>query len=255
MSHARVLVIDDDVNLRELINSYLKAEGYAVVECGTARGAKELIESSTVDLILLDVRLPDGDGFDLLRELRMVTSTPVIMLTGRDTPSDRIIGLELGADDFVGKPFELRELRARIRSVLRRTYHVDEQEVAATMDALLFAGWTVDLTHRRLINPAQGDVTLTSGEFDLLRVLAEHPKRPLSRDQLLDLTRSREWTPFDRSVDVLIGRLRRKMMENGDTIGLIKTIRNIGYSLAADVRRRRLGPAGLPSDGGEALAS
>jgi two-component system OmpR family response regulator len=123
------------------------------------------------------------------------------------------------------------------------------------MDALLFAGWTVDLTHRRLINPAQGDVTLTSGEFDLLRVLAEHPKRPLSRDQLLDLTRSREWTPFDRSIDVLIGRLRRKMMENGDTIGLIKTIRNIGYSLAADVRRRRLGPAGLPSDGGEALAS
>jgi two-component system OmpR family response regulator len=255
MSHARVLVIDDDANLRELINSYLRDEGYAVLESGSARGAKELVESSTIDLILLDVRLPDGDGFDLLREMRTMTSTPVIMLTGRDTPSDRIIGLELGADDFIGKPFELRELRARIRSVLRRTYHVDEQEVAATMDALLFAGWTVDLTHRRLINPTQGDVTLTSGEFDLLRVLAEHPKRPLSRDQLLDLTRSREWTPFDRSVDVLIGRLRRKMMENGDTIGLIKTIRNVGYSLAADVRRRRLGPAGLPSDGGEALAS
>jgi len=255
MSHARVLVIDDDTNLRELSNGYLASEGYSVIETGTARGAKELVESSTIDLILLDVRLPDGDGFDLLRDLRTVTSTPVIMLTGRDTPSDRIIGLELGADDFVGKPFELRELRARIRSVLRRTYHVDEQEVAATMDALLFAGWTVDLTHQRLISPAHGDVTLTSGEFDLLRVLAEHPKRPLSRDQLLDLTRSREWTPFDRSVDVLIGRLRRKMMENGDTIGLIKTIRNVGYSLAADVRRRRLGPTGLPSDGGEALAS
>jgi DNA-binding response OmpR family regulator len=255
MSHARLLVIDDDANLRELIRSYLKQEGYAVLEASCAREAHELVESATLDLILLDVRLPDGDGFDLLREMRKVTSTPVIMLTGRDTPSDRIIGLELGADDFIGKPFELRELRARIRSVLRSTYHVDEQEVAATMDALMFAGWTVDLTHRRLINPSSGDVLLTAGEFDLLRVLAEHPKRPLSRDQLLDLTRSREWTPFDRSVDVLIGRLRRKMMENGDAIGLIKTIRNVGYSLAADVRRRRLGPTGLPSEGGEALAS
>jgi two-component system, OmpR family, response regulator len=255
MTHGRVLIIDDDANLRELIATYLRDEGYAVLQAGSARGAKELVDGSTVDLILLDVRLPDGDGFDLLREIRATTSTPVIMLTGRDTPSDRIIGLELGADDFVGKPFELRELRARIRSVLRRTYHVDEQDVAATMDALTFSGWTVDLTHRRLINPASGDVALTSGEFDLLRVLAEHPKRPLSRDQLLDLTRSREWTPFDRSVDVLIGRLRRKMMENGDTIGLIKTIRNVGYALAADVRRRRLASAGGSVESSEALAS
>jgi two-component system, OmpR family, response regulator len=255
MTHGRVLIIDDDSNLRELIVTYLRDEGYAVLQTGSASGAKELVDGSTIDLILLDVRLPDGDGFDLLREIRATTSTPVIMLTGRDTPSDRIIGLELGADDFVGKPFELRELRARIRSVLRRTYHVDEQDVAATMDALIFSGWTVDLTHRRLINPSNGDVTLTSGEFDLLRVLAEHPKRPLSRDQLLDLTRSREWTPFDRSVDVLIGRLRRKMMENGDTIGLIKTIRNVGYALAADVRRRRLAAANSSADNGEALAS
>jgi len=255
MTYGRVLVIDDDANLRELIAGYLKAEGYAVLETGSVRGAKELVDGSTIDLILLDVRLPDGDGFDLLREMRAVTSTPVIMLTGRDTPSDRIIGLELGADDFIGKPFELRELRARIRSVLRRTHHIDERDIAATMDALIFAGWTVDLTHRRLINPSNGTVELTSGEFDLLRVLAEHPKRPLSRDQLLDLTRSREWTPFDRSVDVLIGRLRRKMMENGDTIGLIKTIRNVGYALAADVRRRRLAKAGNPGDNGEALAS
>lgn len=255
MAHRRILVIDDDANLRELIVNYLKDEGYAVLETGSARGAKELVDTSTIDLILLDVRLPDGDGFDLLREMRAVASTPVIMLTGRDTPSDRIIGLELGADDFIGKPFELRELRARIRSVLRRTYHVDEHDIAAAMDVLIFAGWTVDLTHRRLMNPSNGNVELTSGEFDLLRVLAEHPKRPLSRDQLLDLTRSREWTPFDRSIDVLIGRLRRKMMENGDTIGLIKTIRNIGYTLAADVRRRRLAPPGNPGESSEALAS
>jgi DNA-binding response OmpR family regulator len=239
MTYGRVLVVDDDANLRELLVSYLQDEGYAVLAAASARAAQEAATVANIDLILLDVRLPDGDGFDLLQELRRLTSTPIIMLTGRDSPADRIVGLELGADDFIGKPFELGELRARMRSVLRRSYRFDDQDVGTTVETLSFTGWTVDLTHRRLLNPANDEVDLTSGEFDLLRVLAEHPQRPLSRDQLLDLTRSREWSPFDRSVDVLIGRLRRKMAEKGDNLGLIKTIRNVGYALTADVRRRR----------------
>ncbi|HEY7690571.1 MAG TPA: response regulator transcription factor [Dongiaceae bacterium] len=255
MTQERLLVVEDDDTLRGHIAAYLRTEGYEVLEAGAAASAKSVVETADVDLIVLDVRLPDGDGFDLLRELRMVISTPVIMLTGRDTPSDRIVGLELGADDYVGKPFEFGELRARIRSVLRRTQHIDEHELTAPIDALVFGGWTVDLTHRRLMNPSNRQVPLTSGEYDLLRVLAEHPKRPLSRDQLLDYTRSREWTPFDRSVDVLIGRLRRKMIEHGDVIGLIKTVRHIGYTLATDVRRRRLGAASQLTNGSAAHAS
>ena len=152
---------------------------------------------------------------------------------------DRILGLELGADDYIGKPFELGELRARIRSVLRRAHGLTEAEMAAATDVLMFAGWTLDLTHRRLLDQSGEEMKLTGGEYDLLRVLAEHARRPLSRDQLLDMTRSRDWTPFDRSIDVLIGRLRKKLSDGGDG-DLIKTVRNVGYTLSAEVKRRRI---------------
>jgi two-component system OmpR family response regulator len=212
-----------------------------VEEAGTAALARTHFARATIDLVLLDVGLPDADGFDLLRDLRTQAQIPVIMLTGKDTSIDRILGLELGADDYLGKPFELGELRARIRSVLRRTHRLGDSEIADAVEALTFAGWTLDLTHHRLLDPQGQAAALTSGEMTLLRVLAEHPRRPLSRDQLLDLTRSREWSPFDRSIDVLVGRLRRKLAgAAGEGDELIKTVRNIGYMLAADVRRRRL---------------
>jgi DNA-binding response OmpR family regulator len=242
MQQGKILLIEDDAALRDLVSTYLRREGFSVEEVATAAMARRHFETETIDLVLLDLGLPDADGFDLLRDLRSRRALPVIMLTGKDTPMDRILGLELGADDYVGKPFELGELRARIRSVLRRANGLGNTDLAATIEALTFAGWTLDLTHRRLLDAGGQETKLTSGEFDLLRVLAEHARRPLNRDQLLDLTRSRDWTPFDRSIDVLIGRLRRKLAATGDP-ELIKTVRNVGYTLAAEVKRRRLAEA------------
>jgi len=245
MQQTKILVVDDNIELRTLVTTYLRREGFATEEAATGAMALQRFEEPGIDLVILDVRLPDADGFDLLRSLRERGSTPVIMLTGNDTPLDRVVGLELGADDYLGKPFELRELKARIRSVLRRTHQIAGVDAAAAVEVLAFAGFTLDLTHRRLIDAAGADVELTGGEFDLLRALAEHPRRPLARDHLLDLTRSRGWTPFDRSIDVLIGRLRRKLSVP-DQPEIIKTVRNVGYMMAAEVTRRRVAPALLP---------
>ena len=239
MQQGTILLVDDDVDFRSLVSTYLRRESFTVTEAATAGMARHEFGVAAIDLVLLDLGLPDADGFDLLRDLRSQRAVPVIMLTGKDTPMDRILGLELGADDYIGKPFELAELRARIRSVLRRAHGLAEADMAATTEVLAFAGWTLDLTHRRLLGKDGREMELTGGEYDLLRVLAEHARRPLSRDQLLDLTRSREWTPFDRSIDVLIGRLRKKLSEGGEG-DLIKTVRNVGYTLSAEVKRRRV---------------
>jgi two-component system OmpR family response regulator len=255
MQQGRVLLVDDDADFRNLVSSYLRRESFAVEEAPTAALARHHFDSTAIDLVLLDLGLPDADGFDVLRDLRSRRSVPVIMLTGKDTPMDRILGLELGADDYIGKPFELGELRARIRSVLRRANGLGETDIANTIEALTFAGWTLDLTHRRLLDPASQETKLTSGEFDLLRVLAEHPRRPLNRDQLLDLTRSRDWTPFDRSIDVLVGRLRRKLTSAAGEPEVIKTVRNVGYTLAAEVKRRRIAEAAFGAAVGDGAAS
>ena len=246
MQQAKILFVDDNVELRNLVTTYLRREGFATEEAATGAIARQRFEEAGIDLVILDVRLPDADGFDLLRNLRERGSTPVIMLTGSDTPLDRVVGLELGADDYLGKPFELRELKARIRSVLRRTHNLGTVDAAAAVEVLSFSAFTLDLTHRRLLDAAGAEVELTGGEFDLLRALAENPRRPLARDHLLELTRSRGWTPFDRSIDVLIGRLRRKVAVPGESAELIKTVRNVGYMLAAEVKRRRVAPALLP---------
>ena len=240
MQQGTVLLIDDDAVFSDLVSGYLRRENFTVEEAASAAIARRYFDEATIDLVLLDVDLPDADGFDLLRDLRSKGSVPVIMLTGKDTPIDRILGLELGADDYIGKPFELGELRARIRSVMRRTHGFVDTDLGVTIEALTFAGWTLDVTHRRLLELTGREISLTSGEFDLLRVFAEHPRRPLSRDQLLDFTRSKEWTPFDRSIDVLVGRLRRKLEPATKDGDLIKTVRNVGYMLATEVRRRRL---------------
>jgi two-component system, OmpR family, response regulator len=239
MQQGTILLVDDDVDFRSLVSTYLRRESFAVTEASTAGMARHEFGAGPIDLVLLDLGLPDADGFDLLRDLRSQRAVPVIMLTGKDTPMDRILGLELGADDYIGKPFELGELRARIRSVLRRAHGLTEAEMAAATDVLMFAGWTLDLTHRRLLDQSGEEMKLTGGEYDLLRVLAEHARRPLSRDQLLDMTRSRDWTPFDRSIDVLVGRLRKKLSDGGEG-DLIKTVRNVGYTLSAEVKRRRI---------------
>jgi two-component system, OmpR family, response regulator len=244
MQQGTILLVDDDGDFRSLVSTYLRRESFVVTEAATAGMARHEFGAAAIDLVLLDLGLPDADGFDLLRELRSQRAVPVIMLTGKDTPMDRILGLELGADDYIGKPFELAELRARIRSVLRRVHGLSKAEMATATEVLTFAGWTLDLTHRRLLDKDGQEMKLTGGEYDLLRVLAEHARRPLSRDQLLDMTRSRDWTPFDRSIDVLIGRLRKKLSEGGEG-DLISTVRNVGYTLAAEVKRRRMAVAAV----------
>jgi len=247
MNHGRILLVEDDAVFSDLVSSYLRRENFIVEEAATGAAARRHFETATIDLVLLDVSLPDADGFDLLRDLRSNGNgrTPVIMLTAKDTPIDRILGLELGADDYIGKPFELGELRARIRSVMRRTHGIVDTEVTAAIEALTFAGCTLDLTYRRLLDPSGREIILTSAEFDLLRALVEHPRRPLSRDQLLNLTRSRNWAPFDRSIDVVIVRLRRKLAAAANDTEIIKTVRNVGYVLAAEVRRRRITNASI----------
>jgi two-component system OmpR family response regulator len=151
MQQGTILLVDDDVDFRSLVSTYLRRESFTVTEAATAGMARHEFGAAAIDLVLLDLGLPDADGFDLLRDLRSQRAVPVIMLTGKDTPMDRILGLELGADDYIGKPFELAELRARIRSVLRRAHGLAEADAAATTEVLAFAGWTLDLTHRRLL--------------------------------------------------------------------------------------------------------
>lgn len=240
MQNGSILLVEDDEIMRDLVASYLRGEGFRVDEAPSGAAARLRFQDPTIDLIVLDVRLPDADGIDLMREIRQNHTTPIVIVTGNDSTMDRVVGLELGADDYICKPFELRELKARIRSVLRRVHALAETELADTSEVLAFAGFQLDITHRRLSDASGSEVVLTGGEHELLRTLAEHPKRPLTRDQLLDFTRSREWTPFDRSIDVLIGRLRSKLKAAGAPATLIKTVRNVGYVLANDVKRRRV---------------
>ncbi|SLN25798.1 response regulator [Oceanibacterium hippocampi] len=231
----RVLIVEDDADLRLMVATFLSSEDMAVVEAASARDMWRRLDEDDIDFMLLDVNLPDADGIELLGTLRGRSEVPVIMITAYDTPMDRIRGLEIGADDYIGKPFELRELLARMRSVLRRYAPAPTPKESGGI--LGFGQWTLDLTRRRLADAADREITLTSGEFDLLRCLAQSANIPLSRDQLMDLTRSRDWTPYDRSIDVLIGRLRKKIETNPNTPELIKTVRGIGYVLAAPVSR------------------
>jgi DNA-binding response OmpR family regulator len=243
-----ILLVDDDAELRGMLKTLLERDRFSGREASTAVEMRAHLADRTPDLVLLDVRLPDGDGFDLLREIREASNIPVIMLTGVDTPVDRVLGLEFGADDYVCKPFEPRELLARIKTVLRRSHQREEVGAEGESVTLHFAGFVLDLTHRRLVREEDGsEIELTSGEFDLLRALAEAPNRPLTRDRLLDLTRSREWSPFDRSIDVLIGRIRKKLETDPAHPALIKTVRTVGYILAAKVERRGKGAARIAS--------
>jgi two-component system OmpR family response regulator len=231
-----VLVVDDDAEIRRLLRDYLERHALRI---STARDGREMwqaLERSHVDLVVLDLMLPGESGLELCRSLRERSQVPVIMLTALGEEADRIVGLEMGADDYVTKPFSPRELLARIRGVLRRTRAFPHEDALPPARRYRFADWVLDTGHRHLINPAGVVVALSGGEFRLLSVLVAHANRTLSRDQLLDLTRGREAGPFDRSVDVLVGRLRRRLGDDGREPRLIKTVRGEGYVLAADVR-------------------
>ncbi|MBN9461896.1 MAG: response regulator [Burkholderiales bacterium] len=235
----RILVVDDEEGIRDLLSDYLSGFGYEVALAADGASMRAALAHTPVDLVLLDLGLPGEDGLTLARELREQAHAPgIIIVTGRGQPVDRIIGLELGADDYVAKPFELRELVARIRSVLRRVR--GEGPAAKALDAaerLEFAGWHIDLSARSLTAPDGSDVTLTTGEFDLLTAFVRHPNRVLSRDRLMEIMHRREAGPFDRAIDVQVGRLRRKIERDPSDPELIKSVRGVGYLFAPRVSR------------------
>lgn len=234
-TNTHILVVDDDRDIRTLLAEYLDSNGLRTLTATNGSEMRRVLEESRVDLIVLDLTLPGEDGLTLCRNLRASSSVPVIMLTARGEPLDRILGLEMGADDYLAKPFEPRELFARIRSVLRRTQALPPNMAQPDVATMRFAGWTLELTARHLVNKDGVVVALSGAEFRLLKVFLDHPNRVLNRDQLLELTQGRESDPFDRSVDIQISRLRQKLGDDARTPTIIKTVRNEGYVLATTV--------------------
>ncbi|MGU3496257.1 response regulator [Xanthobacteraceae bacterium A53D] len=227
-----VLVVDDDQEIRKLLARYLVSQGFRTTTAATGREMEEQLACARFDLVVLDLMLPDASGLDLCRALRARSRLPIILLTALKEDVDRIIGLEIGADDYLGKPFNPRELVARIRAVLRRS--AEREAPAAPGNSYTFAGFTADQGTRRVSTQDGAEVPLTSAEFDLLLAFLERPGRILSREQLLDITQGREAGPFDRSIDVLVSRVRRKLGDTG-SFQILKTQRNGGYQLSVRV--------------------
>ena len=230
-----LLIVDDDKELCALLSKFLGRHGYRVSVAHNGSEMASILEASRVSLVILDLMLPGKDGLVLCRELRANSTLPIIMLTAMGDEVDRIIGLEMGADDYLPKVANPRELLARVRAVLRRAGAPEARASADQKRILEFAGWRLDVTHRQLYSAKDALVPLRAGEFDLLLAFAERPQRVLSRDQLLDLSRGRSANVFDRSIDVQISRLRRKIEPDPKEPTLIKTVRSGGYILAANV--------------------
>ncbi|MGG5807932.1 response regulator [Falsiroseomonas sp. CW058] len=234
-----ILVVDDDREIRELLGKFLEKQSFRVTAARDAREARKLWPLGRYHLVVLDLMMPGESGLDLARWLRGQSEVPIVMLTAMGEETDRIVGLELGADDYVAKPFNPRELLARIRAVLRRA-SADSSTGAGKeppAKAIRFAGWVLEPARRRLLNPQGVEVPLTGGEYELLMVLVERANRVLTRDMLMDLLRGRQAGPFDRAIDVAVSRLRRKLEDDGRNPQVIKTVRGGGYVLAATVER------------------
>lgn len=233
-----ILVVDDDHEIRELVSSYLKKNGLRSTAVADGRQMRSFLEANAVDLIVLDVMMPGDDGLVLCRELRAGKhkSTPVIMLTARDDEMDRIIGLEMGADDYLPKPFAARELLARIKAVLRRTRMLPPNlQISEAGQLLTFGNWRLDTVGRHLLDQDGTEIALSGAEYRLLRVFIDHPLRVLNRDQLLNLTQGRDAELFDRSIDLLVSRLRQRLGDDAREPVYIKTVRAEGYVLSVPV--------------------
>ncbi|MDN4543684.1 response regulator [Pseudomonas sp. C32] len=233
----RVLIVDDDPLIRDLLHAYLFQEGYDVHCAATAELAETFLASQSVDLVMLDIRLPGKDGLTLTRELRVRSEVGIILITGRNDEIDRIVGLECGADDYVIKPLNPRELVSRAKNLIRRVRHAQTPQPVATVAKPVkqFADWALDTDRRRLIDASGSETLLTHGEYQLLSVFLRNSGHTLSRDQLMDQIRNREWVPNDRSIDVLVGRLRRKLHDDPSEPHLIITIHGAGYLFTASV--------------------
>ena len=230
-----ILIVDDDAEIRSLLTRYLEKNGLRATAVPDGRAMWRALDGGAIDLIVLDLMLPGDDGLTLCRNLRAKSDIPVIMLTARGEETDRIVGLEMGADDYLAKPFSARELLVRIKVVLRRTRSLPPNLQPQSDTRLHFAGWTLDTERRALLAPDGSDTEIGGVEYKLLRVFLDHPNRVLSRDQLLDLTQGRAADPLDRSIDVQVSRLRQRLGDDPRNPALIKTVRGEGYVLSAPV--------------------
>ena len=231
-----VLVVDDDTEIVALIERYLGAHGFDVRAAHSGAGMHAALSERHPDMVLLDLGLPDVDGLSLLQHLRTHWQGPVIVVSGRGEAVERVVGLELGADDYVAKPFDFRELLARIRSLLRRAAPVEAPAAPSPARRLAFAHLVLDLGSRRLHDADGNEIILTTGEFELLRALLERPNEVRSRDELMNALYGREAGPFDRAIDVGVARLRRKVERDASAPDLIRSVRGAGYLLATEVR-------------------
>ena len=236
MQKATVLTVDDDENLQTVVRHYLESEGYKVLAACNGDELLDKLGSSKADVILLDLILPDTDGLNLMGKVRQITSAPIIVVSGKGDTTDRIIGLEMGADDYLGKPFEMRELSARIKAVLRRRVQDTTETAAYTAEPardkaekIPFNGWILDRTQYQLYDPSNASAGLTTGQFKLLEALMLSPNRALSREYLFELTREGDFDAYDRAIDIQIARIRKKLNDDSKSPAIIKTIRGIGY--------------------------
>lgn len=236
----KLLVVDDDTGLRETLTDFFEIEGYEVAGAGNVVEARERLKTFSPDLLLLDINMPGGDGLTFAGDMRSRSTTPIIILSGKGAMVDRVVGLEVGADDYLAKPFELRELLARVRAVLRRTRPPALEPPGASAReperTAQFAGFVFVPGRRSLTAPNGAHIDLTGAEFNLMAAFIERANRVLSRDAIADLTRKDDWEGFDRSIDTLISRLRRKLAAHADAAQLIQTVRGEGYVLAAEVK-------------------
>lgn len=233
-----ILIVDDDEEIRDLLGQYLEKHGFKVSTAASGRQMRAVLAAATIDMIVLDLMLPGEDGLALCRSLHAegATPLPILMLTAKNDEADRILGLEMGADDYLTKPFATRELLARIRAVLRRARMVPAKlQLRDSVKVLHFGAWRLDTHARHLLDENGIMVALSGAEYRLLRVLLEHPQRVLTRDQLLGMTQGREADVFDRSIDILVSRLRKRLRDDSREPRLIRTLRNEGYIFSADV--------------------
>ena len=238
-----ILIVDDDGEIRQLLATYLGRNGLKTSTAADGRAMWRALQAGGVDLVVLDLMLPGDDGLTLCRQLRASSDLPVIMLTARGDETDRIVGLEMGADDYLSKPFSARELLARIKVVLKRVRSLPPNLQPDHSRWLAFAGWQLDTAHRHLLSPAGVVTPLSGAEYRLLRIFLAHPNRVLNRDQLVDLTQGREADPLDRSIDVQVSRLRHRLGDDPKDPLLVKTVRGEGYVLSVPVTTGAGGPA------------
>ncbi|RVG66238.1 response regulator [Sinorhizobium meliloti] len=233
-----ILVVDDDTRIRQMLSRYFEEEGYRVTLAGDGQEMRDCLDKQSIDIILLDLILPGEDGLTLARDLRARSDVPLIMLTGRDDVVDRVVGLEVGADDYIAKPFHLREVLARVRGVLRRRQPQASATVDLASEVYSFEGLRLDIARRQLTSDDGNQILLTTGEFDMLCVLVKHAGRVLQRELLMDLTRGRNLEAFDRTIDAQIARLRRKIERDASQPALIKSVRGVGYVFSARATRQ-----------------